>query len=113
MQIKWVRPDEIASQMWKMTTTNGGESIILKLGNGVNQIIYDSKAGFSVFSAKGTRPDTALLCREQRSYYLPGKAGLRQRQIAIRFLGTMSFPSYCKKSLILYRTKDFYMDRIL
>lgn len=36
---KWASPDEIAGQMWKMTTKNGGTSIKLKLGNGVSQII--------------------------------------------------------------------------
>lgn len=36
---KWASSDEVAGQMWKMTTTNGGTSIKLKLGNGMSQII--------------------------------------------------------------------------
>ena len=30
----WATQDEIAGQMWKMTTQTGGNSIKLKLGNG-------------------------------------------------------------------------------
>jgi hypothetical protein len=32
--INWVSPSQAQSQMWKMTTTNGGSAIRLKLGNG-------------------------------------------------------------------------------
>jgi hypothetical protein len=37
--VNWVTPDQVKSQMWKMTTTNGGSSIKLKLGNGKNLIV--------------------------------------------------------------------------
>ncbi|MDU1350945.1 MAG: hypothetical protein E6942_16825 [Clostridium argentinense] len=37
--IQWSTPEEVASQMWKMTTKNGGTSIKLKLGNGESMII--------------------------------------------------------------------------
>ena len=33
---KWATEEEVASQMWKMTTKTGGTSIKLKVGNGVN-----------------------------------------------------------------------------
>lgn len=37
--IQWATLEEVASQMWKMTTKNGGTSIKLKLGNGESMII--------------------------------------------------------------------------
>uniref|UniRef100_UPI003F6582FC RHS repeat-associated core domain-containing protein n=1 Tax=Pectobacterium aquaticum TaxID=2204145 RepID=UPI003F6582FC len=37
--VQWATPKEIAGQMWKMTTKTNGESIILKLGDGIKQII--------------------------------------------------------------------------
>ena len=37
--VQWATPEEVSSQMWKMTTTNGGTSIRLKLGNGESIII--------------------------------------------------------------------------
>lgn len=37
--IQLATPEEVASQMWKMTTKNGGTSIKLKLGNGESMII--------------------------------------------------------------------------
>ena len=36
---QWATEEEIASQMWKMTTKTNGTSIKLKLGNGANIII--------------------------------------------------------------------------
>ena len=37
--VQWATPQEVADQMWKMTTQNGGTSIKLKLGNGQSIII--------------------------------------------------------------------------
>ena len=37
--IQWATQEEVTSQMWKMTTKNGGTSIKLKLGNGKSMII--------------------------------------------------------------------------
>lgn len=37
---QWATNDEIAGQMWKMTTKTGGKNIKLKLENG-NSIIVD------------------------------------------------------------------------
>ena len=37
--VRWATPNEIAQNMWKMTTKNGGVSIELKLGNGKSVII--------------------------------------------------------------------------
>lgn len=34
LPFQWATQDEIAGQMWKMTTQTGGTSIKLKLGNG-------------------------------------------------------------------------------
>ena len=42
ISVQWATPQEIADQMWKMTTKNGGTSIKLKLGNGVCVKISDS-----------------------------------------------------------------------
>lgn len=36
---KWASDEEIANQMWKMTTKTNGTSVNLKLGNGQNMII--------------------------------------------------------------------------
>lgn len=36
---KWATSDEVASQMWKMTTQTGGNSIKLKLGQGQSIIV--------------------------------------------------------------------------
>lgn len=38
---RWATDEEVASQMWKMTTKTGGASIKLKLGNGKSIIIDD------------------------------------------------------------------------
>ena len=38
---RWATNEEVASQMWKMTTQTGGTSIKLKLGNGKWIIIND------------------------------------------------------------------------
>jgi hypothetical protein len=39
VSVQWTTSKEIAGKMWKMTTKTNGESIILKLGNGIKQII--------------------------------------------------------------------------
>ena len=38
---RWATDEEVASQMWKMITKTGGDSIKLKLGNGKSIIIDD------------------------------------------------------------------------
>ncbi|NXZ86494.1 hypothetical protein HZI30_06030 [Serratia fonticola] len=37
--VQWATAKEVAGQMWKMTTKTEGKSIILKLGDGIKQII--------------------------------------------------------------------------
>ncbi|MFL0121100.1 RHS repeat-associated core domain-containing protein [Tenacibaculum maritimum] len=37
--VQWATKSEVASQMWKMTTKTGGESIRLKMGDGVSKIL--------------------------------------------------------------------------
>jgi len=37
--VQWATTKEVADQMWKMTTRTEGKSIILKLGDGLKQII--------------------------------------------------------------------------
>ncbi|PDN50214.1 RHS repeat-associated core domain-containing protein, partial [Salmonella enterica] len=36
---KWASPNEVANQMWKMTTKTDGKSIILKLGDGIKKVL--------------------------------------------------------------------------
>jgi len=36
---RWATDDEIANQLWKMTTKTNGASVKLKLGNGESMII--------------------------------------------------------------------------
>ncbi len=37
--VQWATKSEVAGQMWKMTTKTGGESIRLKMGDGVSKIL--------------------------------------------------------------------------
>ncbi|GAA4321039.1 hypothetical protein GCM10023184_06540 [Flaviaesturariibacter amylovorans] len=38
--VNWASKSQVQSQMWKMTTKNGGTSIKLKFSDGTNQVVY-------------------------------------------------------------------------